>query len=137
MICSTHFLAPCRSRNSAMFGGDGGRLCVMGGGCNDAAELGCEKRSCFYSCLGCFQYEGGEGKQHGQLETTTFRRERANSPARRRYAERKRGESVLASVLDINHGQSRTRLTNVRPEFVRSCFYSCSICCQFEIRSAA
>jgi hypothetical protein len=77
-----------------------------------------------------------DGKQQGQLETTTFRGVRANSPARRRIAERKGGVSVLVSGLDINHGHSRTRLTNVRLESVRSCFYSCSSC-QFEIRSAA
>jgi hypothetical protein len=48
----------CRSHNSASFGGDGECLCVMGGGCNDAAELGCEgKRSCFYSCSSCCQFE--------------------------------------------------------------------------------
>lgn len=47
--------APCRSHNSASFGGDGECLCVMGGGCNDAAELGRERKSCFYSCSGCCQ----------------------------------------------------------------------------------
>ena len=47
----------CRSLNSASFGGDSGRLCVMGGGCNDAAESGRGKRSCFYSCSSCFQFE--------------------------------------------------------------------------------
>lgn len=45
---------PCRSLNSAFFAGDGGRWCVMGGGCNDAAELGRERKSCFYSCSSCF-----------------------------------------------------------------------------------
>lgn len=60
--------APSRSLNSASFGGDGGRLCVMGGGCNDAAELDCEGRSCFCSCLGCCQLEIENRKQRGQLE---------------------------------------------------------------------
>lgn len=46
----------CRSHNSASFGGDGECLCVMSGGCNDAAELGRGKRSCFYSCSSC-QFE--------------------------------------------------------------------------------
>jgi hypothetical protein len=50
-------LAPSRSFASAMFGGDGGRLCVMGGGCNDAAELGRKRKSCFYSCSSCCQFE--------------------------------------------------------------------------------
>lgn len=49
-------LAPCRSLNSAIFDGDDERLCVMGGGCNDAAELGRERSSCFYSCYSCFQF---------------------------------------------------------------------------------
>lgn len=44
------------SLNSAMFAGDCGRLSVMGGGCNDAAELGRGRRSCFYSCFSC-QFE--------------------------------------------------------------------------------
>ena len=48
--------APSRSLNTASFGGDGGRLCVMGGGCSDAAELGRERRSCFCSCSSC-QFE--------------------------------------------------------------------------------
>ena len=78
-----------------------------------------------------------DGKQQGQLETTTFRGARANSPAYRRNAERKGGVSVLVSGLNINHGRSRTRLTNVRLKFGRSCFYSCSSCFQFEIRSVA
>ena len=81
-------------------------------------------------------------KQHKQLGRTTFRRVRANLPARRRCAERKRGVSVLVCGLNINHGQSRTVLANartllergeriyVRLEFGRSCFYSCSSCCQ-------
>ena len=38
-------------------------------------------------------------KQPGQLGTTTFREVRANSPARRRNAEHKRGVSVLVSGL--------------------------------------
>ena len=128
--------APCRSLSFTMFGGDGGRLCVMGGGCSDAAELGRGRRSCFYSCLGCFQLEIGNRKQQGQLERTTFRGVRANSPAHRRNAERKRGVSVLVCGLNINHGQSRTVLANARLKFGRSCFCSCSSC-QFEIRSAA
>ena len=40
-----------------MFGGDGECLCVMGGGCSDAAELGREGKGCFYSCSSCFQFE--------------------------------------------------------------------------------
>jgi len=39
-------------------------------------------------------------KQQGQLERTTFRRVRANSPARRRNAERKGGVSVLVGGLN-------------------------------------
>ena len=78
------------------------------------------KRSCF---------ELGNGKQQGQLETTTFREVQVNSPARR--SERKRGVSVLVSGLNINHGLSRTRLTNARLELGRSCFYSCSGCSDF------
>ena len=109
MRISSSIPVPCRSLNSATFGGDGGRLCVMGGGYTNAAELGCGRRSCFYGCLGCFQYEGGEGKQQGQLETTTFRRVRANLPAHKRCAERKRGVSVLVGGSNINHGCSRTR----------------------------
>ena len=38
-------------------------------------------------------------KLSGQLGRTTFRGVRANSPARRRNAERKRGVSVLVSGL--------------------------------------
>ena len=57
MLFHIPIIAPCRSLNSASFGGDGGRLCVMGGGCNDAAELGRERKSCFYSCSSCFQFE--------------------------------------------------------------------------------
>jgi hypothetical protein len=56
MIFSSLIPVPCRSLNSAMFGGDGGRLCMMGGGCSDAAELGRERSSCFYSCLSCFEF---------------------------------------------------------------------------------
>ena len=52
--------APYRSRNSASFGGDGGRLCVMSGGYTNAAELGREGRSCFYSCSSCCQLESGK-----------------------------------------------------------------------------
>ena len=133
MRISSSIPVPCRSLNSAMFGGDGGRLSVMGGGYTNAAELGCGRRSCFYGCLGCFQYEGGEGKQQGQLETTTFRRVRANLPAHGRKAERRctcgeavrlpeaegraakrsqeaaRGVSVLVGGSNINHECSRTR----------------------------
>ena len=126
-------LALSRSRNFAMFGGDGGRLCVMGGGCNDAAELGRDRKSCFNSCSSCCQLEMGNRKQQGQLEITTFRGVRANSPAHRRNAGRKGGVSVLVGGLNINHGQSRTVLANARLKFGRSC----SICCRFEIRSAA
>jgi hypothetical protein len=57
MITNSSISAPTRSFNPAMFGGDGGRLCVMGGGCSDAAELGRGKRSCFYSCSSCCQFE--------------------------------------------------------------------------------
>lgn len=57
MIFSSPIPAPHRSLNSATFGGDGGRLCVIGGGCNDAAELGRDRKSCFYSCSSCFQFE--------------------------------------------------------------------------------
>ena len=71
------------SLNSASFGGDGGRLCVMGGGCNDAVELDHERKSCFYSCSSCCQFEIGNRKQQGQLERTTLRKVRANPPARR------------------------------------------------------
>ena len=133
MIFLSSIPAHTRSLNSATFGGDGGYLCVMGGGCNDAAELGREGKSCFYSCSSCFQFKTVEGKQQGQLVKTTFCRVRANPPARRRIAERKGGVSVLVSSLNINHGQSRTVLANARLKFGRSC----SICCQFEIRSAA
>lgn len=49
-------LALCRSLNSAIFDGDGGCLCVMGGGCSDATELGRGRKSCFYSCYSCFQF---------------------------------------------------------------------------------
>lgn len=49
-------LAPSRSFASAIVGGDGGRWCVMGGGYTNAAELGRGRRSCFYSCLGCFEF---------------------------------------------------------------------------------
>ena len=55
MITTSPILAPCHSYNTATFGRDGGRLCVMGGGCNDAAELGRGRISCFYSCLGGFR----------------------------------------------------------------------------------
>ena len=126
-------LALCRSLNSAIFGGDGGRLCVMDGGCNDAAKLGRGRKSCFYSCYSCFQLEMEDRKQQGQLERITFRRVRANSSARRRIAERKGGVSVLVSGLDINHGQSRTVLANARLKFGRSC----SGCFQFKMRSVA
>ena len=68
MLLHIPILAPTRSFNSAIFGGDGGRLCVMGGGCNDAAELGRERKSCFYSCSICCQFEMGNWKQHGQQE---------------------------------------------------------------------
>ena len=95
--------APHRSLNSAIFGGDGGRWCVMGGGYTNAAELGREGRSCFYSCYSCFQLEMEDRKQQGQLERITFRRVRANSPAHRRIAERKGGVSVLVSGLNSNH----------------------------------
>ena len=54
VFISSSILALCRSFNSALFGGDGGRLCVMGGGYTNAAELGRGRRSCFYSCSGCF-----------------------------------------------------------------------------------
>ena len=54
MRISSSILAPSRSLNFATFGGDGGRLCVMGGGYTNAAELGREGRSCFYSCSSCF-----------------------------------------------------------------------------------
>lgn len=50
-------LAPCRSFNSAIFSGDGGRLCVNGGGYTNAAELGRGRRSCFHSCSICCQFE--------------------------------------------------------------------------------
>ena len=78
-------------------------------------------------------FEHGEvrGKQQGQLETTAFRRVRANSPAHGRNAERKRGVSVLVSGLNINHGLSRTVLADARLEFGRSCFYSCLGCFQY------
>lgn len=56
MSCLSVIHTPCRSLNSAVFGGDGGRLCIMGGGCNDAVELGREGKSCFYSCYSCFQF---------------------------------------------------------------------------------
>jgi hypothetical protein len=46
MLLHIPILALSRSLNSATFGGDGGRLCVIGGGCNDAAELGREIRGC-------------------------------------------------------------------------------------------
>lgn len=95
------------SLNSAVFGGDGGRLCVMGGGCIDAAELGREGRSCFYSCLGCFQLEIGNRKQQGQLGRTTFRGVRANLPARRRNADRKGGVSALVSGLSKSFQRMR------------------------------
>lgn len=132
-ISSSIFPAPCRSFNSAMFGGDRGRLCVIGGGCNDAAELGRERRSYFYGCLGCFQLEMEDRKQQGQLVRTTFRGVRANLPAHRRNAERRctcgeavrlpdgearaakrsqeaaRGVSVLVGGSNINHECSRTR----------------------------
>ena len=76
-------LAPYRSRNSAMFGGDGGRLFVMGKGYTTAAELDRGRRSCFYSCSSCCQFKMVEWKQQGQLEKTTFDKVRANSPAGR------------------------------------------------------
>ena len=47
MSCLSVIHTPCRSRNSASFGGDGGRLCVMGEGYTNAAELGREGKSCF------------------------------------------------------------------------------------------
>ena len=81
MITASPILAPCRSRNSASFGGDGGRLCVMGGGCNDAVELDHERKSCFYSCSSCCQFEIGNRKQQRKLERTTFGRVRANLSA--------------------------------------------------------
>jgi hypothetical protein len=55
MQVSFPILLLCRSCNSATFGGDGGCMCVIGGGCSDAAELDRERKGCFYSCLGCFQ----------------------------------------------------------------------------------
>lgn len=57
MMFVISILAHRRSLNSATFGGDSGRLCVMGGGCNDAAELGRGRKSCFYSCSSCCQFE--------------------------------------------------------------------------------
>ena len=54
MLLHIPILSPTRSFNSASFGGDGGRVCVIGGGCSDAAELGRERKSWFYSCSGCF-----------------------------------------------------------------------------------
>ena len=81
-------------------------------------------------------------KQQGQLETTTLRGVRANSPAHGGSTERKRGVSMLVRGLNINHGRSRTVLANartllersvhiyVRLKFGRGCFYSCSGCCQ-------
>ena len=57
MIECITILALCRSHNSASFGVDGGRLCVMSGGYTNAAELGREGRSCFYSCSSCCQFE--------------------------------------------------------------------------------
>ena len=74
-----------------------------------AARLSREKKSCFYSCSGCFQLEMEDRKQQGQLVRTTFRGVRANLPARRRCAERKRGVSVLVSGSNNNHECSRTR----------------------------
>lgn len=56
MITQSAIFALSRSFNFAMFGGDGGRLSVMGGGYTNAAELGRGKRSCFYSCLSCFEF---------------------------------------------------------------------------------
>lgn len=56
MLLHIPILALSRSHNSASFGGDGGRLCVMGGGYTNAAELGRERKGCFYSCLGCFEF---------------------------------------------------------------------------------
>ena len=56
MIFLSSIPAHTRPLNSAFFGGDGGRLCVMGGGYTNAAELGREGKSCFYSCSSC-QFE--------------------------------------------------------------------------------
>ena len=55
MITQSAIFVPCRSLNSAIFDGDDERLCVMGGGYTNAAELGRDRKSCFYSCLGCCQ----------------------------------------------------------------------------------
>ena len=72
-------------------------------GANVCAELG---RSCFYSCLSCFQLEMGNRKQQGQLGTTTFSGVRANSPA----------------------GRSAGRLGRER----RGCLHRCSSCFELE-----
>ena len=56
MIFLSPIFSPCRSLNSAIFDGDDERLCVMGGGYTNAAELGREGKSCFYSCSSC-QFE--------------------------------------------------------------------------------
>lgn len=47
MLFHIPILALSRSHNSVSFGGDGGRLCVMGGGYTNAAELGREERVVF------------------------------------------------------------------------------------------
>ena len=62
----------------------------------------------------CFELGNGNEKQQGQLGRTTFRGVRANSPARRRNADRKGGVSVLVRGLYINHGPSRTVLADAR-----------------------
>ena len=57
MQASFLILAHRRSLDFAIFCGDGGRLCVMGGRYTNAAELGREGKSCFSSCSSCFQFE--------------------------------------------------------------------------------
>ena len=56
MITQSAIFELSRSLNYAIFDGDDERLCVMDGRCSDAAELGREGRSCFYSCLSCFEF---------------------------------------------------------------------------------
>ena len=107
MIQIPLIFAPTRSFNSAVSGGDGGRLCVMGDGCNDAAELGREGKSCFYSCSGCFEFGNVDRKQQGQLGRTTFRGVRANLRARRRNADSKGGVSALVSGLSKSFQRMR------------------------------
>ena len=68
MLNNALSLSPCRSVNFTSHSGDGGRLSVMDGRCSDAAELGRGRKSCFYSCLGCFQLEMVKWKQQGHLE---------------------------------------------------------------------